>query len=626
MYLKKVFVFPALLFFSILAVQGKETLPILTNEQIPQTHFEMWEGFDPRSESLETEILREWEQDQVVLRIVRYRIGFFKGTKAMMAGVYGFPKGGVGEKNPGLLQIHGGGQYADYKAVLTNAKRGYATLSIAWAGRISAPNYRVSPNEVKLFWDGKIKDPKYRITTDWGALDAYHAPSRYGKDAFPSIPVENWTMDPVESPRNNSWFLITLAARRGLTFLERQPQVDPAKLGVYGHSMGGKLTVLTAGSDKRVIAAVPSCGGISDRYSSNPLHLATVSDPPSLKKISCPIVFLSPSNDFHGRINDLRTAITEIPAKQWRITCSPHHNHQDTPEYEVLTQLWFDQYLKKSFKFPQTPSLNMILGRGEIPFVTLGLDETGMKEVDVYYTQQGQIYGKKDNSNNTKNRFWHHAKVFKSKGKWSTELPIFSLESPLWVYANVTYELPKPISGAGYYYGEYTADRFVLSSLMQTASPSDLKASQIKASMKRQEVIEDFRGSWEKEWFNYKPAEWGLSTHKVYDPVWKAPANAKLGFEAYSDQPNKLVVRLDSYAVEVPLKNGGQVNKIQLEFSDFRNVEGKPLNGWDGIKELRFSKTETLRPARGSEAKPKKLGSQWEGEGPKIQNLRWVSN
>ena len=36
-----------------------------------------------------------------------------------MAGIYGYPKGG---KNlPGLLQIHGGGQYADYKAPLTTA-------------------------------------------------------------------------------------------------------------------------------------------------------------------------------------------------------------------------------------------------------------------------------------------------------------------------------------------------------------------------------------------------------------------------------------------------------------------------------------------------------------------------
>ena len=49
--------------------------------------------------------------------------------------------------------------------------------------------------------------------------------------------------------------------------------------------MGGKLTMLTAGSDKRVRAAAPSCGGISDRYSTN-LHLATVSDPPSLKEQS----------------------------------------------------------------------------------------------------------------------------------------------------------------------------------------------------------------------------------------------------------------------------------------------------------------------------------------------------
>ena len=47
----------------------------------------------------------------VVLRVLRYRIGIFKGQKAMMAGVYGYPKGG--ENLPGLVQIHGGGQYAD---------------------------------------------------------------------------------------------------------------------------------------------------------------------------------------------------------------------------------------------------------------------------------------------------------------------------------------------------------------------------------------------------------------------------------------------------------------------------------------------------------------------------------
>lgn len=37
----------------------------------------------------------------------------------MMVAVYGYPKSG--RDLPGLVQIHGGGQYADYRAVLTNA-------------------------------------------------------------------------------------------------------------------------------------------------------------------------------------------------------------------------------------------------------------------------------------------------------------------------------------------------------------------------------------------------------------------------------------------------------------------------------------------------------------------------
>ena len=138
----------------------------MSENNAPQTWNEAWNGFDPRKEPLDVEILKEWEEDGVALRVLRYRIGIFKGKKAMMAGVYGFPKDG--KELPGLVQIHGGGQYADYRAPVSNAKRGYATISISWAGRISAPNYRVTPDVVKLFWDKKIKDPKYKLTTDWG--------------------------------------------------------------------------------------------------------------------------------------------------------------------------------------------------------------------------------------------------------------------------------------------------------------------------------------------------------------------------------------------------------------------------------------------------------------------------
>ncbi len=612
-----------------LFLRGVEALPDtfspLRGMEAPRNHQELWDEFDPRREPLEVEVLRQWEDSGVELRVLRYRIGVFKGEKAVMAGVYGFPKGA--SNLPGLLQIHGGGQYADHQAPLTNAKRGYATLSIAWAGRISAPDYRVGPAEVELFWNGKSQDPKRKLTTDWGALDAYHAPSRYGIDAFKSIPVADWTLDSVESPRNNAWFLIAVGARRGLTFLERQPEVDASKLGVYGHSMGGKLTVLTAGSDERVKAAAPSCGGISDRYASNPLHLSTVSDPPSLRRISCPIVFLSPANDFHGRINDLPTAVSEIKSREWRLTCSPHHNHQDTPPYEVATQLWFDQFLKDCFRFPKSPEISIGLPSEKSPIAIVKADDSHPIEfIDVYYTQQGQVEGEKDDSENTKNRFWRYAPVSERDGQWVTRLPILSRDKPLWVYANVRYKLMDPVSAAGYYYGSFKADSFNLSSLPRLIESAELRTAESLESLKPSLLIEDFKGDWRKEWFSYNPSKWGLKTHKIHDPAWRRQDKATLAFEVKSEQPNTLVVGIDSRAVERNLQGGNRWTSIRLKPGDFKDLEGKGLSNWEDTRELRFVADDTLRGGRGSTAKSKKLGGAWKGKAPEFRNLRWLKN
>ena len=262
--MKAILVTPALLFYlTCLPIGAQDTLSPIDKEP-PSNFTEMWSGFDPTSEPLNVEVLKEWEEKGTSLRIVRFDVGTFKGQTAKIAAVYGFPSKTPQrrDKVPGLLQIHGGGQYADHRACVTNARRGYATLSLAWAGRISATDYRVGPNEVQLFWDGKTDDPNYKLTTDWGALDGYHAPARNNGNVFPTCNVGSWSLDSIESPRNSGWFVCAMAARRALTFLEQQPEVDSKRLGVYGHSMGGKLTVMTA-VDPRVKAAAPSCGGIS---------------------------------------------------------------------------------------------------------------------------------------------------------------------------------------------------------------------------------------------------------------------------------------------------------------------------------------------------------------------------
>lgn len=247
-----------LAFFCALSVSADETLSPLKNGKAPETFEELWSGFDPRKEALDVEVLHEWEQDGVVMKVVRYRVGIFKGKKAMMAAVYGYPKGA--KEVPGLVQIHGGGGAGTEGPVLANAKEGYATISIAWDGRIKAAEYPIDNEAKQLFWEGKTDDPKYRKTTDWGDLAAFFFPRRYQDQ---KILVHQF--DPVDSPRNSNWFLWTIGARRAITFLEQQPEVDGEKIGVYGHSMGAELTIAVAGSDSRVKVASPSCGGIANK-------------------------------------------------------------------------------------------------------------------------------------------------------------------------------------------------------------------------------------------------------------------------------------------------------------------------------------------------------------------------
>ena len=610
----------------------------------PASFAALWASFDPQAEPLETETLAEWDEDGIRVWVVRFTVGTFKGQPARVAAVYAAPPHATADRPvPGLVQIHGGGQYADAAACLANARRGYATVSVAWAGRISASRYRVSPAEVQLFWGGQTDDPRYRVTTDWGRLDGYHAPSRNPGNAFPSIRPAAWTLDAVESPRNSGWFLAGMAARRALTFLESQPEVDGERLGVYGHSMGGKLTVMTA-ADPRVKAAVPSCGGISDRDNDSPLFRATLADDAALPHVTCPTMFLSPSNDFHGRLGDLPEAVEELASDDCRVSCSPHHNHQDAPEYEINTLLWFDQHLRprggQPFAMPPTPTLALRLdGDGGVPHAFVRT--TGSRQpvaVDVYFTQQLRADETAADREQVTRRFWQHASTTEAvpteteatkieateteATEWTATLPLATTDQPLTAFANLTYPLETPRSAVGYYYRPFETDRFVLSSLPQTATAADLQTAGCLATQEATRLIEDFADGWERAWFSYRPERWPRTTHKLGAIPWRAPKGATLGVTLRSERPNTLVVRLDDAAAEVPLA-GRRSETVVLRPGDFRDVAGQPLATFEGVRSLTLSDAETLRPARRSDGQPLRFGRRWSGPPPQFKQLEW---
>jgi dipeptidyl aminopeptidase/acylaminoacyl peptidase len=86
-------------------------LAALQAADVSQSVTELWSDFDPRQDPLETEVVREWKSDGMVLRYVRFMVGTFKSKPARMAAIYGFPDGAK-EKLPAVMHIHGGGQRA----------------------------------------------------------------------------------------------------------------------------------------------------------------------------------------------------------------------------------------------------------------------------------------------------------------------------------------------------------------------------------------------------------------------------------------------------------------------------------------------------------------------------------
>ena len=215
--------------------QQDSLTPYTSADQVPQNAIDLWAGYDSKVEPLDVKIHQEWKQDGVVSRLITFKVGTFKGTDSRIAAYYCFPENG--KKNPAFVWSHGGGQCADRNRGHYFATQGFATVDINWLGR-------------------PLEGAKEGLT-DWGKIDPTQGPNFYAKALRKhfksSFHPDEHSVDPIISPRNSNWFMLSLAGRRALTFLEQQPEVDATKLGFTGFSMGGTITSMTA-IDKRLKA------------------------------------------------------------------------------------------------------------------------------------------------------------------------------------------------------------------------------------------------------------------------------------------------------------------------------------------------------------------------------------
>ena len=587
-------------------VAGADSLPRLT--AAPQNVAQLWGGYDPRAEPLDAEVVREWREDGIVLRYVRYTIGTFKGQPTRMAAFYGFPEGE--RRLPALLHMHGGGQRAFLNVVKRYAKRDYAVLSVNWGGRTME--------------GAKPDDPN----TDWGAVD----PTQNNVGGYSSLLPNDKTVDPFPSPRNNNWFLLAIGCRRGITFLERQAEVDRKRIGVFGHSMGGRLTGLVAGSDDRVKAASPSVGGsgfLQDDLWGLPgsgrrvrgdlgLFRRTIAGEAYLSRVRCPILFLSATNDFNAPMECVERGMQVVPHEHRRIVYAPHLNHRFTPKTDVARPLWFDAHLQRRLTFPTAPAAELTLKRESgVPLFRVEPDRSRpIERVDLYYGYE----------RDPRNRFWADGQAVLRNGGWEAECPVFDLDEPLFAFANVYYRLSNHERRDG------DPATFALS-VTRAAYPDQLRAAKVQATEQPRRLIDDFSRGFQ-DWYTLNADNrhhWFFSTRKPADPRWNAPRGSKLAFEIQSTASgNTLAVQLQTNAWRgyagkkrqtwtalVPVGKIGR-HRIELGPGSFKQETGLALNDWDGITELIFRAGDKAEHPAASMLEP------WRGAVPKFFNLRWT--
>jgi dienelactone hydrolase len=608
---------------STLALLDSRALRGAATDRVPQSVRELWADFDPRQEPLEVEVIREWREEGGVFRHVRFLVGTFKGKPARMTAIYGCPSAAT-EKLPGVMHIHGGGQRAFQHEVKFLVARGYAALSVNWGGTAGKAPF----NSVEGAQPG---DPN----TDWGAVD----PSQLNVPGYNSmLPGPKQVFEDREHPKNNNWYLLTLGCRRGLTFLEQQPEVDPRRLGVHGYSMGGNLTTYVAGTDDRVKVAVPAVGGQGWRWEPRPfmggvaqqeqikgdreVFRRTLSFESYAPLIRCPVLHRSATNDHHGWMDDVYRTNALIPGQPTRYCWSPHLGHRLTPEVAVGMPLWLDQYLKDGPAVPETPRSELTLQTSDrIPaFRVTPQPAWPVARCDIYYSIDPD----------PRARFWRSADVVRAGDVFTAKLPLHTLDAPLFAFANVYHTLPQPLSLALLPGHREPVRELCLSSLLHRRSDQELREAKTATTAARGPVIDDFsRGL--RDWYQLNAgnlAHQQTWTRKLTDPLWRGPADAKLILTLKLPKTNRLsfVVQLNewrsyrgkrsTFVCEREIPGADTAQSLTLGLADFVSTEG-PLRSWSEVDQFGICASFA---ERGAAARPPPV---WHGPAPIFTRLEW---
>ncbi|MBV8808452.1 MAG: alpha/beta fold hydrolase, partial [Acidobacteriaceae bacterium] len=244
----------------------------------------------------------DWIQREGPIRSLYYEGEPFRGKPTRVFAYFAFPDH-VTAPVPAMVLVHGGGGHAFPEWATMWAQRGYAAIAMDLSGN----------------------GPEGKPLPDGGPQETDHS------IFYESIP-----------PRDAWVYHAVSTVIRAISFLERQPEVDPRRIGITGISWGGFLTDIVAGLDDRLKLAIPvyGCGFI---YSDSVWATIFKNFAPELRQswianfdpsrylanARMPMLWIAGTNDFAYPLDSLQQSYRlPVGPRHLRVTIRMAHGHR----------------------------------------------------------------------------------------------------------------------------------------------------------------------------------------------------------------------------------------------------------------------------------------------------------
>jgi dienelactone hydrolase len=530
-------------------------------EQPRPTPPQLWADFDPDRGDFAEEIVREETRNGVYER-ESFISAPVLGEDVRVYCIYAVKAGAT--KVPGLLNVHGwmGAASIDQGYVAD----GWAVMSFDYCGEM--------PNR-----------PRFT---------RYPERLRHANMAGPVVHSHRPDGTSITSPTQASDYVWYAIQRRVLSYLARQKEVDPARLGAKGYSYGGTLMWPLA-TDPRIKAVVAYFGiGWNEYYRSKrawmyavppvappkspgeEIFLSALAPEAHVPSITAATLWLNGSNDHHGgherSLESFRMFKPGVP-RAFAIQARGHHN---TERIDQDAKMWLEKHvLGKDLFWPAQPASALGLDAEGVPeLVVTPANPERVTSVEIYHALKEPV---------SFNRSWRNVPSVRRGDSWVAALPVMNVDDYVFGYANVFYDTTLVLST------DFNAA--IPAKLGPNAKATDRRAVSFTAGrdgMAWTDVAE-VEGVGGITGFRATDNRKGTRTENLGDPKWQAPPGARLEFKFYCTEPQRLVVTAGNFAGEIEITASDTWQSKTIEpHALVRKGGTEPMKEWVGVTSLHF--------------------------------------